>query len=129
MPRARGRCKKIGAKMLIVIPGKICQQQRWRQGKYVNPYNPSSKEKRLVRIKVCSTLRGSIKLKGKIRFYLKLFYKGRKRYDGDNVLKFYADALEGICYEDDRQIYDYHVITQTGQPEERVEVEVYGDKR
>ncbi len=112
--------------MLIVIPGKICQQQRWRTGKYGNPYNPSAKEKRWVRLKVCSTLRESIKRKGKLRFYLRLFYKGRKRYDGDNVLKFYLDALEGILYQNDRQIYDYHVVTLTGQPEERVEVEIYG---
>jgi len=46
------------------------------------------------------------------------------RGDGDNALKAVADALQGICYNDDRQIVEGHYYVERAGKPARTEVEV-----
>jgi len=48
----------------------------------------------------------------------------RNRPDLDNAAKSVLDGLNGICWDDDRQVVELHVLSRRGRPE-RVEVEVW----
>lgn len=55
-------------------------------------------------------------------YRLTVRYTGR-RSDGDNILKAVADALQGITYDNDRQI-DHHVAIRLNDKPPRTEVTV-----
>lgn len=47
-----------------------------------------------------------------------------KKPDGDNVLKIVCDALNGVAYDDDKQVVSAKVIKKWTDGEERLEIEV-----
>ena len=53
----------------------------------------------------------------------------KKAPDIDNVIKAVADALEGIAYENDRQVVEVHGYTEHthDEPRTRVVVQILGD--
>ena len=64
------------------------------------------------------------KLKGDISFYCDIDISKRRDYDIDAVLKLLLDSLEGICYENDKQIVDLRVRKFRGQIEDRLVIEI-----
>lgn len=52
-------------------------------------------------------------------------YRARKAGDADGFGKVLLDSLEGVCYENDRQIVDYHVKRFDDRDNPRVEIEVW----
>lgn len=48
----------------------------------------------------------------------------RNRPDLDNAAKSILDGLNGVAWDDDRQVSELHVYVRSGRPE-RVEVEVW----
>jgi len=53
---------------------------------------------------------------------VKIYTTGKRRPDGSNVFKSVEDGLEGVAYENDRQIVYGSFEVQEGEP--RVEVEI-----
>lgn len=61
-------------------------------------------------------------LKGDVALDVTLHRRGRRRADWDNLGKAVADALNGIAYNDDRQVVDAHVRVVYGADAPRAEV-------
>lgn len=72
-------------------------------------------------------MRGQDPLTGAIKISVDVYRKYKPdslRYgDADNHLKAVCDALNGICYEDDRQIVDATVRLHRGEPHIDIELE------
>lgn len=72
-------------------------------------------------------MNGQPPLKGKIRFFAKVFRdlnpELKKFGDWDNHAKAICDALNGICFVDDRQIVEGHVYLFKGEPHIEIELE------
>lgn len=108
--------------MKIIIPGKPIAQQRHRDGKHGNKYDPQSELKKPIRLFIKRQVRQK-PLEGAVaivmRFYMpipkgtsekqaKLMEMGEihhtKKPDLDNMEKFYCDVLKGIAWIDDSQV-------------------------
>ena len=63
-------------------------------------------------------------LKGDIKLDIKLYFQDKRRRDWDNYHKIAMDALEGIVFEDDRQIQDVHVRKYLDKDNPRIEIYV-----
>jgi crossover junction endodeoxyribonuclease RusA len=61
-------------------------------------------------------------LSGDVAVCITLYYKGKRYGDLDNCAKSLTDAMNGICYHDDKQIA--HMTIQRRQGEERAEVTI-----
>ena len=61
---------------------------------------------------------------GAVRLRLELYYDDRRWRDIDNAIKSIQDALEGIAYENDRQIYALEAVKHTGCDEARAEITI-----
>lgn len=72
-------------------------------------------------------MQGRAPLSGTIRLTVKVFTKFKpeslRAGDWDNHGKAVSDALNGICYIDDRQIVDGHVQLFKGEPHIEIELE------
>lgn len=55
-------------------------------------------------------------------------YRPAKRGDLDNYLKIMLDALQGVLYEDDRQITEIHAFRYDDKDNPRVELVAYEEK-
>ena len=53
-----------------------------------------------------------------------LFFKDKRRRDVDNYNKIVLDALEGIVFQDDKQIQKLTVIKDYSKENPRIEVEI-----
>lgn len=60
---------------------------------------------------------------GAVRLTMR-FYRPRKAGDLDNMQKGLLDALNGICWHDDRQIVELHAYRHDDKRNPRVEVEI-----
>lgn len=71
---------------------------------------------------------GVKQMEGKIVIDIKIYLCGGHHGDWDNYAKSICDGLNGIAYEDDRQIIDGRVrkIIGVTKVEERAEVEIWG---
>lgn len=54
------------------------------------------------------------KEEGKLRVFLELVFKDKRERDIDNYCKSIFDSLNGILWEDDRQIYELHTTKRIG---------------
>lgn len=52
------------------------------------------------------------KLEGDIKITVRIFKKGIRKYDIDNLLKTLLDVLEGTLYDNDHQICEIHITKQ-----------------
>ena len=72
-------------------------------------------------------MQGRAPLTGRIKFYVEIYRNIEPESlnfgDVDNHLKAALDALNGICYLDDRQIVDGHVRLFKGEPHIFIELE------
>lgn len=53
-----------------------------------------------------------------------IYFPDRRARDADNVLKSVLDALEGVCFENDRLVYEKHVTKDLDRRRPRIEVTV-----
>ena len=70
-------------------------------------------------------LTGAIKIS--VTVYRPIKPSSKNFGDADNHLKSVLDALNGICYEDDRQVVEAHVKIFKGKSRVEVELEERGD--
>ena len=72
-------------------------------------------------------MQGQAPLTGRIKITVKVFTKyepdSLRSGDWDNHGKAVSDALNGICFADDRQIVDGHVLLFKGDPHIEIELE------
>lgn len=70
---------------------------------------------------------GQAPFDGAIRIHVDVFTKYKptslKAGDVDNHLKAICDALNGICFTDDRQVIDGHVRLFKGEPQVEIQLE------
>ena len=69
--------------------------------------------------------------KGRLAVHVYLFFKGNRNHDVDNYTKTIFDALNGIAWEDDKQIYDMVVHKEIGfdYPETIIEIVEYDNQK
>mgnify|MGYP002866505950 CR=1 FL=1 len=92
-------------------------------------YTPKKTRTYEAKIKGCYSLQGGVKYEGAVRVRIIAFFKIPKSYtkkkrelieagkllptkkpDGDNIAKAVFDALNGVAYDDDKQITSYEVM-------------------
>ena len=61
-------------------------------------------------------------LEGHIKFYMDIDVKKEKSPDIDALLKQLLDALQGLCYKDDKQILDLRVRKHLNQGEDKITI-------
>lgn len=70
-------------------------------------------------------------LSGKIKLYAEIYRNIKPESlnfgDWDNHAKAISDALNGICYLDDRQIVDGHIVLKKGEPHISIVLEQTND--
>ncbi|KHO63373.1 endonuclease [Thermoanaerobacter sp. YS13] len=115
--------------MLLTIPGKPFGKQRPRVTKRGVTYTPAEtvNYEAFVKLLYMHEYR-NIKLEGPLRMIIRAFYKipkgtnkkdkelmlqnilrPTKKPDMDNVVKIIADALNGLAYDDDKQIVEMYI--------------------
>lgn len=74
-----------------------------------------------------AAMQGKTPLKGAVKLFANVYQKyeptALKAGDWDNHAKAICDALNGICYIDDRQIIDAHIRLFKGEPHIEIELE------
>ena len=63
-------------------------------------------------------------LSGDVEMELVLFFKDKRRRDVDNYNKLVLDALEGIVFEDDKQVQKLTIIKDYSKENPRIELEI-----
>jgi len=66
---------------------------------------------------------GAVVIQGNVRVTIHI-YRKRKTGDLDNKLKLVLDALEGVVYENDKQVVELHAYLLDDKDNPRVEVAV-----
>lgn len=83
---------------MLVIPGKAYSPKSHRVSDY------KKEIRKVARRNMRTPLDGRIDLRLEY-----LFRETRNRLDGDNLLKTFCDALKGVAYVDDDQVYHHEV--------------------
>lgn len=114
----------------IIIPGTPVIQQRPRLGKWKNFYDPSSKERKELSVKMLwerqqrglfSPYAGELSVK--VAFFY--FAHGRRKIDLDNLAKACLDSGNGVLWEDDTNIHHLELWKhRSDQANERTEIEI-----
>jgi Holliday junction resolvase RusA-like endonuclease len=129
-------------KIKLIIPGEPCAKGRPRLGKF-GTYTPTKTINAETLVKELYIIGNySKQLEGQLEMTVKAYFKIPKsksnkiacqmsmgairptsRPDGDNLLKLYSDALNGLAYHDDSQIVSA-TVEKWYSIEPRVEIEV-----
>jgi crossover junction endodeoxyribonuclease RusA len=106
--------------MFFTLPYPPSANRYWRKTNRGQVYLSSeAKEyKQLAKILVKRDL-----LKGDLVFTAH-FYRPQKSGDLSNRIKVLEDALQAVCYEDDKQIVEIHAYRRDDKTNPRVEVEI-----
>ena len=112
--------------MTFVVPGEPVPKDRHRTDEYGNRYNPSEKAEEFVQACYIAAM-GKTEPVGKVTFRLTcVFYtKNRQVKDVDNMWKLVADALQGLIWKNDSQVWDMggsHREIDKANPRTSVEV-------
>ena len=101
--------------VVITIPFPIKPKERPRKGKYGNFYTPKGTESAISQLAMaaCARVGGTWPTLSDVTATLAIAGK-RGRADLDNLAKGALDALNGIVYQDDRQVVELHVYRITG---------------
>ena len=119
---------------LIIIPGQPFPKERPRYKKDVGiSYTPPKSKAVEKDIGILYTVQGGEKIEGPVsidlKFYLKKPKKPKydeplKRPDMDNLIKTVLDALNGIAYDDDKQIVRISAEKHWAEDQPRTEISV-----
>lgn len=63
-------------------------------------------------------------LNGELKVDMKLYFGTKRKSDIDNFNKLCFDALTGVVWEDDSQVYDFHITKTYDKERPRIELEV-----
>jgi len=80
---------------------------------------------RVVGWKARSVMDGREPLAGEIAVMLEFYRVNAVACDLDNLAKAVMDALNGICYRDDRQIAEMHIVRFVDRKDPRVEIKIW----
>ena len=122
--------------MKITIPGQPFSQKRHRTNGY-RRYDPSSKDKKTIR-KQLLPIKPTNPLESKLSVIIRAYFQTPKSWskkkqksvectsrpkspDVDNIVKIYADAMNGYIYKDDRQIVHCDIAKKYSM-EPRIEI-------
>src|SRR5690606_5800939 len=116
-----------GAMIRFVVPGRPHGKRRPRvtmRGRTAIVYTPRETREYEQRVAWEAKAAGARVLDGPVGVRIVCVTPRRNRPDLDNAAKSVLDGLNGICWNDDRQVIELHVLSRRGRPE-RVEVEVW----
>jgi len=111
----------------FVVPGRPHGKRRPRvtmRGRKAVVYTPRETRQYEERVAWEAKAAGARVLDGPVGVRIICVTSRRNRPDLDNAAKSVLDGLNGICWNDDRQVVELHVYVRRGRPE-RVEVEVW----
>jgi crossover junction endodeoxyribonuclease RusA len=109
----------------LVIPGRPVPAVRMTQrGKFVRPRAKAYLEYKNW-VGMMGQINGVVPIRGPVRVLIRVYVSGSPG-DWDNYAKSVCDGLNGVAWEDDRQIVDGRVVVKAGVPksDERVEIEI-----
>ena len=79
--------------------------------------------KKLYQLEAKNQYKGKV-ICGDCYIEIALFFKDKRRRDIDNYNKLVLDALEGIVYEDDKQIQKLTITKEISVSDPRIEIEI-----
>jgi len=103
----------------LTIQGEPIAMMRPRLGRE-HTYNPQKKLKERLKWEL-RTQWTSPPLVGDVGINF-IFQVGKKNKDLDNMIKFAADAMEGIVFKNDRQVVEIYARKESGEPCTLIEV-------
>jgi crossover junction endodeoxyribonuclease RusA len=114
----------------FTIPGQPLPKERPR---FSRGHSYTSKATRDAETRVASSFTGQAgvthpitePLTGPIRFVARFYRKNNVTADLDNCVKLLTDALNGIAYEDDRQIKSIRADMHVDRDNPRTEIEIW----
>lgn len=71
-------------------------------------FTPDTTKRYENKVRLCAYTAGVKKLSGPVVLSLVLYMPDRRRRDGENIQKAIQDALNGLAYEDDSQVMEWH---------------------
>lgn len=71
-------------------------------------FTPDSTRKYESKVRLCAYTAGVKKIAGPVVLSLVLYMPDRRRRDGENIQKAIQDALNGLAYDDDSQVTEWH---------------------
>lgn len=110
----------------IIVPGRPRPKQRPRVGRNGNVYTPRQTQvyEQQIKWRARVAMGNHPPLTGPVGVQMRFYFKGRRTPDADNCEKAILDAMQGIVYENDRQVKHTESEVLIGEPE-RVEVWVW----
>lgn len=109
-------------KIALTLPPPVLANRYWRKFKNRMVISAEAKAYK-AHVALLARTSGAVLLTGDISVRLDV-YRGAKRGDLDNKIKVVLDALQGICYADDKQIVEIHALRFDDKKNPRVEVQI-----
>lgn len=106
----------------LTLPPPPSANRYWR--KWRNSIVKSSEAKNYIETVRKIALAAGVRQTGGLKVLTMRVYRARKAGDLDNKIKILADALQGVCYADDKQIVEIHAYRFDDKKSPRVEVEI-----
>ena len=109
--------------MQFTIPGRPVPKSRPRSGQG-RVYTPSRTREyeQVVKLKAAEACKKP--LQGEVWVAARFYFRDKKHGDIDNYIKSIFDGIQGVCFQDDRQVTVLEASINQTEGSERAEVEV-----
>ena len=92
----------------FVVPGRIVPWKRAQRSASGHTYTDQTRIAYRCVIQAAARAAGMPLLTGPVSLTLRIYVSDGRRFDADNALKIYMDALNGIAYVDDSQVREWY---------------------
>lgn len=110
--------------LTFTVPGPPVPKERARRAPNGRWYTPTKTRDYERLVASCALHVGAKPKTGPVHITLAIFWPDRRSRDADNVLKSIQDGLNGIAYDDDRQVIGFTVTTELDRSKPRAVVSV-----
>lgn len=110
--------------LTFTVPGPPVPKERARRAPNGRWYTPTKTRDYERLVASCALHAGAKPKTGPVHITLAIFWPDRRSRDADNVLKSVQDGLNGIAYDDDRQVIGFTVTTDLDRSKPRAVVSV-----
>lgn len=104
------------------IPGPPVPWQRAGRGRGGQHFTPEKTRLYQRKVKLCAMTAGVRPLTGPVVLSVMFYVADARARDGDNLQKTIQDALNGLAYQDDRQVREWHGSVQVDKERPRAVV-------
>lgn len=111
----------------FTIPGAPVPKERariTRRGRFTPPRTVAYERK----VKLCALAARIQRIAGDVALMLVMYFPDKRRRDFDNISKSICDGLNGVAWEDDSQVKEWHGTINVDRANPRVEVWVWPRK-